>query len=91
MLTGPDDVEVNAIPVMPSKRPPLPRSMFARASRLQQHRDQTHAGATRVASQLRGVGGAKSSAMAEDVREAKRHSGVLDEGDASGLGGAGLT
>ena len=94
MLTAADDVEVDATPVMPSKRPPLPRSKFARASRLLQHRDPAsppHPGATGVACQLRGVGGAQSSAMAGEVRGAKRQSGVLGEGDASGSGGAGLT
>ena len=52
-----------------------------------QHRDPAsppHPGATGVASHLRGVGGAQSYAMAEEVRGAKRQSGVLDEGDASG-------
>ena len=31
----------------------------------------------------------QSTAMAEEVRGAKRQSGVLDEGDASGAGGVG--
>ena len=91
VLTAADDVEIDAIPLMPSKRPPLLRSKFARASRLLQHRDPAsppHPDATGVASQLRGVGGAQSSAMAEEVRGAKRQSGVLDEGDADESGGA---
>ena len=94
VLTAADDFEVDAIPVMPSKRPPLPRSNFARASRLRQHRDPAsppHPGAIGDASQLRGVGGAQSSPRAEEVRGAKRQSGVLDEGDTAGSGGAGLT
>ena len=92
--TAADEVEADAILVLPSKRPPLPRPNFARTSRLLQHRDPAsppHLGATGVASQLRGVGGAQSCAMAEEVRGAKRQSGVLDEGDASGSGGAGLS
>ena len=92
MLTAADDVEgTDAIPVLPSKRPPLPRAKFARASRLLQHRDPAsppHPDTSGVASQLRGVGGAQSSAMAGEVRGAKRQSGVLDEGDASGSRGA---
>ena len=94
VLTAADDVEVDAIPVMPSKRPPLPRSKFARASRLLQHRDPAsppQPGATGVPSQLRGVRGTQSSAVAEEVRGAEWQSGVLDEGDASGSRGAGLT
>ena len=82
VLTAADDVEVDAIPVMPSMRPPLLRAKCARTSRLLQHRDPAsppHPGATGVASQLRGVGGAQSSAMVEEVRGAKRQSGVLDE------------
>ena len=94
MLTAADDFEVtDAIPVLSSKRPPLPRSKFARTSRLLQHRDSAsppHSDGTGVASQLRGVGGAQSSAMAREVRGATRQSGMLDEGDAAGLGGAGL-
>ena len=79
---------------MPSKRPPPPRSKFTRASCLLQHRDPAsppHPDATGVASQLRGVGGAQSSAMAGEVRGAKRQCGLLDEVDASGSRGAGLT
>ena len=90
-LTAADDVEADAILVLPSKRPPPPRPKFARTCRLLQHRDPAsppHPGTTGVASQLQGVRGAKSSAMAEEVRGAKRQSGVLDEGAASGLGGA---
>ena len=71
---------------------PCSTPKFARTIRLLQHRDPAsppHPGATGVASQLRGVGGAQSSAMAGEVRGAKRQSGVLDEGDAFGLGGAG--
>ena len=63
VLTAADDVEIDAIPVMPSKRPPPPRSKFARASRLLQHRDPAsppHPDATGFAPQLRGVGGAQS-------------------------------
>ena len=59
--------------------------------RLLRHRDLAsppHPGATGVASQLRGVGGAQSSAMAEEVRGVKRQSGVEDEGGASGSGRA---
>ena len=92
MLTAADDVEANAIPVLPSKRRPPPRSKFARASRLLQHRDPAsppHPCATGVASQRRGVGGAQFYAMAGKVRGAKWQSGVLDERDTSGLGGAG--
>ena len=91
-LTAADDVEADGILVLPSKRPPPPRSKFARTSRLLQHRDPAsppHPGATGVASQLLGVGGAQSSALAGEVRGAKRQSGVLHEGDASGSGGAG--
>ena len=92
VLRAADDVEVDAIPVMPSKRPPLPRLKFTRARRLLQHRDPAsppHPDATGAASQLRGVGGAQSSALAEEVRGAKRQSRVLDERDVAGSGGAG--
>ena len=91
-LIAADHVTGDAILLLPSKRPPPPRPKFARTSRLPQHRDPAsppHPGATGVASQLRGVGGAQSSAMAEEVRGAKRQSGVLDDGDASSSGGAG--
>ena len=91
VMTAADDVEADAVPVLPYKRPPPPRSMFACASRLLQHREPAwppHPDATGVALQLRGLGGAQPSAMAEEVRGAKRQSGVLDEGDASGSGGA---
>ena len=93
LLIAADDVEADAIPVvLPSKRPTLPRSKFARESRFLQHRDPVsppNPDATGLVSQLRGVGGAQSSAMAEEVRGAQRRSGVLDEGDASRSGGAG--
>ena len=92
MLTAADDVKADAIPVLPSKRPPPPRSKLARVSRLLQHRDPAtppHPDATGVASQLRGIGCAQSCAMAGEVRGAKRQSGVLDEGDASSAGGVG--
>ena len=89
MLTAADHTEVkDAIPVLPSKRPRLPRYKFARATRLLQHRDPTspyHPDAAGVASQLRGVRGAQSSAMAGQVRGAKWQSAVLDEDDAFGL------
>ena len=75
VLTAADDVQVHGIPVVRSKRPPLPRSKFARASSLLQHREPAsppHPDAAAVASHLRGLGGAQSSAMAEEVRGVKR-------------------
>ena len=59
MVPAADDVEADAILVLLPKRPPPPRSKFARASRLVQHRDPAsppHPGATGDASQLREVG-----------------------------------
>ena len=80
LLTVADDVEGDdAFEVLPTKRPPLSRSRFGRASRLLQHRDPAsppHPDATGVSSQLRGVGGAQSTAMAEEMLW---QSGVLDE------------
>ena len=93
VLTAADEVEVeNAVEVLPSRRPPLPRLKFGRASCKLQHREPAmppHPDATRVASQLRGAGGEKSPALAGRERGAKRQCAVLDEGGASGSAGAG--
>ena len=90
---------VDAFPVQPSTRPlppstrPLPpRSRYAKASRLLRCRSpvlQPTSDATGVAPQLRGMGGEKTSAMAEGAARTNRRGRELDEGLGSGSGGDG--
>ena len=91
VLTAADEVEVeDAIEVLPSRWPPLPRPTFARTSRKLQHGDPAlppHPDAIGVASRFGGVAGAQSSAMPGGERRAKRQSVEIDDGGASGSGG----
>ena len=66
------------------------RSRFAKASRLLKHLElvpQPASAATGVAPQLRGMGGEKTSAMAERTELMGQQRRELDEGMGSGLGG----
>ena len=74
---------VDAFPVQPSTRPLPPRSRYAKASRLLRCSSpipQPTSAATGVAPQLRGMGGEKTSAMAEGAVRTNRRGQELDEG-----------
>ena len=83
---------VDAFPVQPSTRPLPPRSRYAKASRLLRcslPAPQPTSAATGVAPQLRGMGGEKTSVMAEGAARMNRRGQELDEGLGSGSGGDG--
>ena len=83
---------VDALPVQPSTRPSPPRSRLAKASRLLRCSSpvpQPTSYATGLAPQLRGMGGEKTSAMAEGTVRTNRQGRELDEGLGSGSGGDG--
>ena len=83
---------VDAFPVQPSTRPLPPRSRYAKASRLlrcSSPAPQPTSAGTGVAPQLRGMGGEKTSAMAEGAARTNRRGRELDERLGSGSGGDG--
>ena len=83
---------VDAFPVQPSTRPLPPRSRYAKASRLLRCSSpvpQPTSDATGVAPQPRGMGGEKTSAVAEGNARTNRRGRLLDEGLGSGSGGDG--
>ena len=88
-----DDINVqDAIRVVRNLREAPRRSRFAKATRLLTNRTpvpQPTSDATGVAPQLRGMGGEKTSAMAEGAARTNRRGRELDEGLGSGSGGDG--
>ena len=75
---------------VPNTREALRRSRFAQATRLLTNRTpvpQLTSVATRAAPHLRGMGGEKTSAMAEGVARVRRTRRELDEGMESGARG----
>ena len=79
-----------AFPVQPSTNRAPPRSRLTKPSRLLRSSSpvpQPASDATGVAPQLRGMGGAKTSAMAEGTALTNRRGRELDEGMGSGSGG----
>ena len=85
---------VDAFLVQPSTRPLPPRSRFAKASRLLRCSSpvpQPNSDTTGVLPHLRGMGGEKTSAMAEGTARTNRRGQELDEGLGSGSGGDGQT
>ena len=83
---------VDAFPVQPSTRPLPPRSKHAKASRLlgcSSPVPQPTSDAAGVATQLRGMGSEKTSAMTEGTARTNRRGRELDEGLGYGSGGDG--
>ena len=83
---------VDAFPVQPSTRPLPPRPRYAKASRLLRcslPAPQPTSDATGVATHLRGMGGEKTSAMAEGAARKNLRGRELDEGLGSGSRGDG--
>ena len=82
------DINVqDAIKVVPNKREAGRRSRFAKATRLPTNRTpvpQPTSAATGVAPRMRGMGGEKTSAMAEGTARGGRTRRELDEGMGSG-------
>ena len=83
---------IDAFPVRPSTRGAPPRSRFAKASRLRQHRKpapKRTSDATGVAPQLRGMRGEIASDMTEGTALTRRRGQGLEEGLGSGSGADG--
>ena len=82
---------VDAFPVQPSTRPLPPRSRFAKASHLLRCSSPVPqpSDAAGVAPHMRGMGGEKTSAMAEGTARTNQRGRELDEGLGFDLGGDG--